>query len=198
MITHISGILEHKDLNYIIVDVQGIGYKIFVSSAVIDQLPAHGEKIKIFTEQIVREDSVSLYGFSRREEKNLFASLLTVSGVGPQSAKGMISNIPLDRLVAGITQGNAELLSSAPGIGQKTAQRIIIELKEKLTKAYGSTFSPIEGKAHGDNTFISDAISALMTLGLNPREAREAVTKLNHEDLKSTEDIIKAALKALG
>jgi len=196
MIAYVSGILEQKELGYIIIDVQGIGYKVFAPASTLDALPAVKQPVKVYTEQIIREDSNSLYGFIRKEERNLFAALLIVNGVGPKAAMSLLSSLPLDKLVAAVTSGNATLLSSAPGIGSKTAQRIIIELKEKLAKTYGESGASTYGEEK-DSMLISDAISALMTLGLNPKEAREAVTKLDTDSLKTTENIIKAALKAL-
>jgi len=199
MISHVAGVLEHKDKNFVTVDVAGVGYKIFAPSSTLDSLPQPGEKVKLYTEQVVREDSLSLYGFISKEERNLFATLLTVSGVGPKGALALISGAPLNKLVAAITQGNVDLLVTVPGIGQKTAQRIIIELKEKLAKTYGLKPAQMTVGISGDTTLISDAMSGLMTLGLTPREAREAITGLKDklEGLKSVEEIIKAALKNL-
>jgi len=200
MISHVAGTLEHKDKDFVTIEVAGVGYKIYAPSSTLDSLPPPGGKVKLFTEQVVREDSVSLYGFALREERNLFTTLLTVNGVGPKGAMALISGIPLDKLVAAITQGNVDLLVTAPGIGQKTAQRIIIELKEKLAKTYGLKPAQLTmGIPGGDTTLISDAMSGLMTLGLTPREAREAITGLKDklDNLKSVEEIIKASLKNL-
>jgi len=198
MISHLVGTMEHKDKDFVTIDVQGVGYKVYVPSSTLDALGKPGEKAKLFTEQIVREDSLSLYGFIRKEERNLFTTLLTVNGVGPKGAMALISGIPLDKLVASIIQGNVDLLVSVPGIGSKTAQRIIIELREKLAKTYGMKPAQMSMGIEGDTTLISDAVSALITLGYSPREARESITALkNLESLKSVEEIIKSALKNL-
>lgn len=196
MIAHVAGILEHIGNNFVIVDVSGVGYKVFVSTSYLNEIGKIGDKVKIFTEQIVREDSVALYGFKTREEKNLFNSLLSVSGIGPKSAMSIVSGVELDRLVAAISQGNTEILSSIPGIGTKTAQRIIIELKEKIGKTYGIKAADMAKGISGDEGIISDSISALITLGYSPREARDAIMKIT-EEVKSVEDAIKKALKFL-
>lgn len=199
MISHISGTLENIDQNSLTIDVGGIGYKVFAPATVLASIPPVGEKIKIYTEQIVREDSITLYGFKTKEEKNLFNSLLNVSGIGPKMAMSIISGLPLDKLVSAISQGNSALLSSVPGIGNKTAQRIIIELKEKIGKAYALESSGGPKGALGEDNIISDAISALMTLGYSPKEARDSILKIDTEKTgaKTVEDIIKVALKNL-
>jgi Holliday junction DNA helicase RuvA len=199
MISHIQGILEHKDKDFVIVDVSGIGYKIYAPSSTLNQLPNPGDKVKIHTEQVVREDSITLYGFILKEERNLFNSLLTVSGVGPKSAMAMIAGIPLDKLVTAIIQGNYSLITSVPGIGSKTAQKIVIDLKEKLAKSYGAKPIELMGGMRGEANLISDALSALITLGYSPREAREAImnSKMDLDKAKSVEEILKVALKTL-
>ena len=197
MISHIEGKLEHKDKDFLIVDVGGIGYKIFAPTSTINQLPPPGDKVKIHTEQVVREDSVTLYGFISKEERNLFNSLMTVSGVGPKSAMAMIAGIPMDRLITAIVQGNYALITSVPGIGSKTAQKIVIDLKEKLAKNFGSRTEEFSGGTKGDTNLIADALSALVTLGYSPKEAREAVMNSKTDGAKSVEEIIKIALKAL-
>jgi Holliday junction DNA helicase RuvA len=199
MISHIQGILEHKDKDFVIVDVSGVGYKIYAPTSTLNQLSNPGDKVKIHTEQVVREDSITLYGFITREERNLFTSLLTVSGVGPKSAMAMIASIPLDKLVTAIIQGNYSLITSVPGIGSKTAQKIVIDLKEKLAKSYGAKPIELTSGMGGETNLISDALSALITLGYSPREAREAImnSKMNLDQAKSVEEILKVALKTL-
>ncbi|HTY13835.1 MAG TPA: Holliday junction branch migration protein RuvA [Candidatus Omnitrophota bacterium] len=199
MIAHISGVLELKDKDFAVIDVSGIGYKVYAPGSTLNNLPAAGSKVKLFTEQVVREDSITLYGFIAKEERNLFNSLLTVSGVGPKSAMSIISSFPLDKLITAIVQGNAALITSVPGIGSKTAQKIIIDLKEKLAKSQGLRPSDLPKGEESASNVISDAISALVTLGYSPREAREAImnSKADLEDAKTVEDVIKVALKNL-
>lgn len=197
MISHLNGIIDHLNKDSIVIDVNGVGYKVFASASFLNEVGNPGDKVKIFTEHIVREDSESLYGFLNKEEKNLFNALLSVSGIGPKTAMTISSAYPMDKLVAAISQGNVDILSSIPGIGIKTAQRIIIELKEKIGKTYGIKASEMAKGIPGEQSLVSDAISALVTLGYSPREARDAILKTNTDSAKTIEDIIKAALKNL-
>ena len=199
MISFLSGILEHTDKNRIIIDVSGIGYEVGVSSAMAATLPKTGQKIKVHTYLKVSQDAMQLFGFNSKEEKNLFMYLISVSGVGPKAAMSLLSAFELNKLVGAITRSDIDLLSSAQGIGKKTAQRIVVELKEKLGKAYsieaGDTgFSIVE-----EDPMIKDAVSALIALGYQAREARQAVFNCG-VDLKSgpqIEHVIKQSLKNL-
>jgi len=199
MISHLVGIIEQIDKDSLVIEVNGIGYKVNASGSLLNEIGSPGDKVKVFTEHIVREDSEALYGFKNKEEKSLFNALLSVSGIGPKTAMTISSSYPMDKLVAAISQGNVELLSSIQGIGTKTAQRIVVELKEKIGKAYGIKLTDMAQGIPGENNMISDAISALITLGYSPREAREAIMKLNADpaSFKNVEDVIKSALKYL-
>ncbi len=198
MISHLNGILEHVDKSHLVIDVGNIGYHVYVSNATLPRLPKIGEKLKLFTLQVVRENDISLYGFLKKQEKSLFSILLGVSGIGPKAGMSIISSFPIDKLVAAIAQGNVDLISTVPGIGKKTAQKLVIELKEKVAKAYAIKPSDMAVGIQGDQPIVSDSISALISLGYSPREARDAILKSGH-DLSSgnVEDIIKQALKAL-
>jgi len=198
MISHLKGILEHIDKAYLVVDVGNVGYQVNISSGTLGRLPKVGEKIHLFITQVVREDDISLYGFLTKEERNLFSLLRTVSGIGPKASMSIISGFPIDKIVAAITQGNVELISSVPGIGKKTAQKLVIELKEKVAKAYAIKPSDMAVGIKGDQPLVQDAISALISLGYSPREARDAILK-GEVDLSSqnVEEIIKSALKSL-
>jgi Holliday junction DNA helicase RuvA len=197
MISHLSGTLEHIDQTHIVIDVNNVGYKVNVPASVLSRLPKPGEKIKLFTIQVVREDNISLYGFLNKEERSLFALFLSVSGIGPKLAMALLSGFPIDRLVSAIAQGDAALLSSISGIGRKTAERIIVELKEKIGKAYAIKPSEMTAGIKGESTLVSDAISALISLGYSPREAREAILRIDAQKFSSVEEIIKDALKGL-
>jgi len=197
MISHLNGTLEHIDKKHVVIDVGGVGYKVNLPTAALFRLPKVGEKIKLFTYQVVREDELSLYGFLTKEERSLFSLLLTVNGVGPKVSLSILSAFPLDRIVAAIAQGNADLISSIPGIGGKTAQKLIIELKEKVAKAYAIKPSEMAGGLPGNATIVADAISALISLGYSPKEAREAIMRVGEGNLNSVEDIVKQALKQL-
>lgn len=195
MISHLEGVLEHIEHNHVVVDVGNVGYHVNVPTSVLSRLPGIGEKIKLYTVQIVREDEISLYGFISREERSLFSLLISVNGVGPKLGLALISGFSLDRLVGAIAQGDVALISSVPGIGRKTAERIVVELKEKIGKAYALKPMELTTGIKGEKTVISDAISALIALGFSPREAREAIVNLNLDGEKSVEEIIREALK---
>jgi Holliday junction DNA helicase RuvA len=199
MISHLKGILEHVDKAHLVVDVGNVGYHVHVASGTLARLPKVGGQVHLYTYQVVREDDISLYGFLTKEERNLFRLLLTVSGVGPKASMSIISAFPIDKVVAAITQANVDLIATVPGIGKKTAQKLVIELKEKVAKAYAIKPSDMTiGMPGGDAPIVSDAISALIALGYSPREARDAILKsgidLNSENV---EDVIKRALKSL-
>ncbi|MFH1542491.1 MAG: Holliday junction branch migration protein RuvA [bacterium] len=198
MISHLNGILEHIDKNYIVVDVGNIGYHVSVPASVLARLPQVGQQVKLYTHQVVREDDISLYGFLTKEERSLFRILLSVSGIGPKVSLTMLSSFPIDQLVTAITQGNVDLISSVPGIGKKTAQKLVIELKDKVAKAYSIKPSEMSLGIPGETPAVSDAISALIALGYSPREARSAIMQ-SGLDLSSTsvEDVIKQTLKNL-
>lgn len=197
MISHINGVLEHVDQSHVVVDVGGVGYKISVPASVLTRLPSTGAKVKLFTIQVVREDDISLYGFLNKEERALFSLFLSVSGIGPKLAMALISGFPLDRLVAAVAQADVALLSSISGIGKKTAERIVVELRDKIGKAYAIKPSEMAIGVKGDQTLVSDSISALIALGYSPREAREAIMRIDASGGKSIEAILKEALKVL-
>lgn len=198
MISHLNGTLEHIDKNHVVVDVNNVGYHINVPTSVLSRLPKVGEIVKFFTYQVVKEDEISLYGFLSKEERSLFSLLLTVNGVGPKASLAILSSFPIDRLVAAITQGNVDLISTVPGIGKKTSQKLVIELKEKVAKAYAIMPSDMAIGIQGDAPVVSDAISALIALGYSPREARDAILKSSIDfSSQDVEGVIKQALKAL-
>lgn len=197
MISHLNGVLEQVEAGRVVVDVGNIGYQVKVPASVLSRLPQIGEKLKLYTIQVVRENDISLYGFINKEERALFSLFLSVSGIGPKLALALIAGFPLDRLVAAVAQGDIELLSSISGIGRKTAERIVVELKEKISKAYAIKPSEMAAGIAGDQNVVSDSISALMALGYSPREAREAILKVKVIDGKTVEEILKEALRAL-
>ncbi|MFH1684138.1 MAG: Holliday junction branch migration protein RuvA [Candidatus Margulisiibacteriota bacterium] len=198
MISHLKGILEHIDKAHLVVDVGNIGYQVKVSSGTLGRLPKVGEKVHLYTYQVVREDDISLYGFLTREERSLFALLLSVSGIGPKASLSIISGFPIGKIVTAITQGDVDLISTVPGIGKKTAQKLVIELKEKVAKAYAIKPADMTIGIKGDQPVISDAISALISLGYSPREARDTILRSGADlSSQSVEDVIKQALKSL-
>jgi Holliday junction DNA helicase RuvA len=199
MITHLIGTLEHVENDHIVIDVAGVGYRVNVPTPLTEELPKIGQKVKVHTYLYVQENALTLYGFQTKEERSLFTLLLTVSGVGPKGALSLLSALRIDQLVVAITKGNVDLLTSTPGIGSKTAQRIIIELKEKIGKAYAIEKGEIIRGLPGEEPILKDAVSALMTLGYSPREARQAILNagIDLTEKIGIEEIIKKALKVL-
>lgn len=199
MISQLSGILDSIETNTITVDVNGVGYKVNIPSSTVAKLPGTGEKIKVYTFQVVRENAIDLYGFLRKEERGIFSMLLSVDGIGPKLAAALLSGIKMEDLVVAIAKGSVDLITSVPGIGLKTAQKIVIDLKEKVGKAYAVATSPQGREIPGESPMIADATSALMTLGYTAKEAREAIMRsgIDLAKVKSAEDIIKQSLRAL-
>lgn len=177
--------------DYVVIDHQGIGYKIFTSGNTMSQMPAMGETVRVFLRQIVREDFIGLYGFHDREELELFEMFLTVSGVGAKSALSLLSIAKPENIKKAIAFEDEALLVRAQGIGKKTAQRIILELRDKFKK---ESLSPLD-KDIQISASQAEATEALMALGYTQNEA-SGVLKTIRGDL-SVEDTIKQALKSL-
>ena len=197
MISHLAGTLEHAEQNHVVIDVNNVGYRVNVPASVLSRLPQIGANLKLYTIQVVREDDISLYGFLNKEERALFALCLSVSGIGPKLALALIAAFPLNKLVTAIAQGDIVLLSSISGIGRKTAERIVLELKEKIGKAYAVNPSEMAVGVKGDQALVADSIAALIALGYSPKEAREAITRTNLDGVSSVEQVLKQALKQL-
>ena len=198
MYAYIKGTLEEKSNNFIVVENNGIGYKIFMSESAIQKLGEKGEKVKIYTYYYVKEDNISLYGFITNEELKMFELLITVSGIGAKSAISILSNIEPSTFALAVITDDVAKIKGLPGIGVKTAQRIILELKDKL-----KTLDAVEVKKENkieivDNKEnIDEAISALMILGYNKKEIEKSIEKLDLSN-KTTEEIIRIGLKELG
>ena len=194
MISYIKGTLAGYGDGWIIVETGGIGYRIFVSSVMLPQLPKIGEDMKIHIHMNVKEDGISLYGFSSAEEQELFHRLLSVSGVGPKGALGFLAQLRPHEVIMAILAGDVQTLCKAPGIGKKTAQRVILELKDKFqtADAVAAEMDMAEGGAALDAR--AEAVEALTALGYSRSEAASAVNKTAREHM-TTEEILKAALR---
>lgn len=201
MLAYIKGILEIKTKGYIVVEAGGLGYKIFMPESTIANTGNIGDKVQIYTFMRVREDDVSLYGFLTNEELRMFELLLSVSGIGAKGALGILSNITPSQFALAVISNDVAILKKVPGIGPKTAQRAILELKDKLKKeqeisiAEGEEASNIEQVIKEDEK-VSEAISALQVLGYSKREIVEALQTIEVVSL-SVEDIIKKGLANL-
>ncbi len=201
MLAYIKGILEIKTKGYIVVEAGGLGYKIFMPESTIANTGNIGDKVQIYTFMRVREDDVSLYGFLTNEELRMFELLLSVGGIGAKGALGILSNITPSQFALAVISNDVAILKKVPGIGPKTAQRAILELKDKLKKeqeisiAEGEETSNIEQVIKEDEK-VSEAISALQVLGYSKREIVEALQTIEVTSL-SVEDIIKKGLANL-
>lgn len=201
MLAYIKGILEIKTKGYIVVEAGGLGYKIFMPESTIANTGNIGDKVQIYTFMRVREDDVSLYGFLTNEELRMFELLLSVSGIGAKGALGILSNITPSQFALAVISNDVAILKKVPGIGPKTAQRAILELKDKLKKeqeisiAEGEETSNIEQVIKEDEK-VSEAINALQVLGYSKREIIEALQTIEVTSL-SVEDIIKKGLANL-
>ena len=198
MFAYIKGSLEVKTNGYIVIDVNGIGYKIFMSETAINKLGAIGEIIKIHTYVRVRKDDISIYGFNTNEELRMFELLLSVSGIGAKSALVILSNVSVSSFALAIINNDINLLKKLPGIGPKTAQRVILELKDKLKKENeivaneNTDISDTINTAIMDDEKIAEATAALKVLGYTGKEIEKALEKVDAN--LSVEDIIRKGL----
>lgn len=189
MIGRLHGKLIEKTPPQVLVDVGGVGYEVDVPMSTFCNLPAEGSEITLLTHFIVREDAQLLYGFATAAERQTFRALIRISGVGPRIALAVLSGMSTQDLADAVEQGNATLLTRVPGIGKKTADRLVLELKGKLA---GNAFAPTGGAA---SAALADILSALMALGYSEREAQASVRALPAEVTVS--EGIRLALKAL-
>ena len=196
MFAYIKGMLDTKTNNYVIVETSGIGYKIFMSLKSIESLGDVGTSVKIYTHYYVREDNISLYGFTSNDELRMFELLLSVSGIGARSAIAMLSEITPSSFALAVISNDVSKLVKIPGIGKKTAARIVLELKDKLkTEETMTENEEIEVAIKEDNK-NSELIAALQVLGYTRKEIDKVLEKMNVDSV-GIEDAIKQALKLL-
>ncbi|MDR2163464.1 MAG: Holliday junction branch migration protein RuvA [Clostridiales Family XIII bacterium] len=195
MISYVHGKLAYKLENSIVIDTGGVGYEIFVPGNSSVLLAKEGEETRVFTVMIVKEDEMSLYGFPDRESVNFFRLLLTVSGVGAKAAMAILSALPVDEAVRAITFGDATLLTRAQGVGKKSAERIILELSDKVGKVPGVPSAAAAGMGADDPK--AEAIEVLLTLGYTRSEAGAAIMGVGEEGLKA-EEYVTLALRSMG
>lgn len=199
MYEYIKGIYKGIYKDYIIVENNGIGYKIFTSGATMSCMPKVDEEVKVYIEQIIRADFMGLYGFDTVEELEMFKLLLSINGVGSKAALSLLSISRINNLRYAIIMGDEKHLCRAPGIGKKTAGRIILELKDKIKKEEGSNIfknsGEFEDTVPSDANNISEALGALLALGYSEKEAELAIKKIDKND--TLENIIKNCLRVL-
>lgn len=200
MYAYIKGRLEYKGNDYIIVEAGGIGYRMYTSLSTLEVIGPVGSEVRVFTHLYVREDVLCLYGFASQEELGMFELLISVSGVGPKAAVSLLSTIAPSKFGLAVISGDTKTLTKAQGIGNKMAQRIILELKDKVKKNLlieaNIGREDILPRNDGETSQISDAVSALMVLGYSLVEANKAVSAVYSDDME-LETIIKHALKYL-
>ena len=199
MYEYIIGRYKGINKDYIIVENNGIGYKIFTSGATMSSMPKVDEEVMLYLEQIVREDFLGLYGFDSKEELEMFKLLISINGVGSKAALSLLSISRINNLRYAIMMGDDKHLCKAPGIGKKTAGRIILELKDKIKKENLAedieSFGDFEDIVSENANNIAEALGALLALGYSEKEAELALKKVDKAD--SLENIIKNCLKVL-
>jgi Holliday junction DNA helicase RuvA len=198
MLAYIKGTLEEKKKDYVVIDVGGLGYKVFMPETSIENIGELGDKVKVHTYYKVREDDISIFGFNTAEELRLFELLISVSGVGAKTAVVMLSTIKPSEFAMAVISNDITKLVKIPGVGKKSAQRIVLELKDKLNKEEG--LGQIESakikEEIQENTNVNEAVSALRVLGFSVKEIESAFEKIDKQE-KTVEDLIKSGLKVL-
>ncbi len=200
MISMIRGRLSWIEENKVEIDTGGIGYEVFVPTSLIPELPPKGSEVELYTHLNVKEDEMSLFGFPTRDELRVFKLLIAVSGIGPKGAIGLLSAMKPDDLRLAVLSDDAKSIAKAPGIGKKTAERLIIELRDKFgrddeVRAFGQELLKSSGPVQND--LRQDTVLALMELGFSTREAYLAVQNLDFEG-QDAGALLKQALKQLG
>ena len=200
MIGRLRGSLAEKQPPHVIINVNGVGYELEVPMTTLYRLPSLGEPVTLHTHLVVREDAHLLYGFSEKRERELFRELIRLNGVGPKLALALMSGFEVDELVRCVQAQDASALVKIPGVGKKTAERLLVELKDRF-KAWESlpSIAPLMMETAAGRPVVTaetDAVSALVSLGFKPQEASRAVSAIAEEGL-SSEDLIRRALKGM-
>lgn len=201
MYAYLKGTLEEITEDAIVVEVGNIGYNIRVSTTAVDLLPGIGSEVKIYTYTMVREDAFMLYGFLSRDDLEIFKKLITVNGIGPKGGLAILSVMNADALRFAIMAGDAKSIAKAPGVGNKTAERVILDLRDKISledTLLGLGEPVVTASAAGggaDNVMKREAIEALVALGYSASDATNAVKRVEVDENSTVEGILKAALK---
>lgn len=197
MIAFLEGILEEKTPSVALMNVNGVGYEVFISLGTYDRLPATGSNCRLLISHQVREDAQLLFGFANKEEKSMFERLITISGIGPKLAISVLSGLTVSELVLAISENDSKRISSVHGIGKKTAERIIIELRDKIDPL--QAFSQVaEGGNGPQGAVLRDTALALESLGFSQDQARKMVQSAYsaHPEATGTEELLRFALKS--
>jgi holliday junction DNA helicase RuvA len=199
MIALLTGRLAFKAPSHLALDVQGVGYEVFIPLSTYYNLPNVQDSLTLSIHTHVREDAIQLFGFSTPQEKDAFVLLLSVSGIGPKSALGILSALPVSDLVSAIQSGDVEKLETVPGIGKKSAGRLVLELKDKLTKLHPALVPSDAQLLKGRDVEFDDALSALTNLGYRTSDAKEALKAAQQSRSGSwtLQELIRESLKKL-
>lgn len=200
MIALLSGKIAYKGITHIVVDTQGVGYRVFIPLTTFYELPEAGEAVTLHIHTSVKEDAINLFGFYTREERELFQLMISVSGIGPKVALNILSGISSPELLEAISTGNLAKLVTIPGIGKKMAERLILELKEKVIKKMAAeSIRPADAKRKLGEAMREDVLSALVNLGYKPGAAKDALDKAVRDagDEPAMDQLLKKALKIL-
>lgn len=194
MISHIEGKLTEKTPTYVVIDCGGVGYAIHISLHTYEQIEP-GERLKLFTHLVIKEDSHTLYGFMQEDERLLFTQLISVSGVGTNTARLMLSSMKPNDIRQAISEGNWALIKTVKGIGEKTAQKVVIDLKNKVHKTEQmGTLAFTSAR----NSKVEEALAALLMLGFSKNEAEKGIMKIKQQNPEySVEELVKQTLKIL-
>lgn len=196
MIYNVRGTLTYTDINYAVVECGGVGFKCFVSMTTLKELPPLGKEANLYTYLAVREDAMDLFGFATHQELDAFKLLITVSGVGPKAAMAVLSVLPPDRLSIAVSSGDVKSIQSAQGVGKKTAERIVLELKDKMLGIAPSNAAAVQGiQAVASNSDAQEAVEVLVSLGFNQSDAATIVGAMDKG--LSVDDMIRKGLKQL-
>ena len=196
MYAYLKGVVADKGANELVLDVGGVGYLLSCSMTTLQETPPIGETMKAYTYFSVREDAMELFGFATPEEKSMFLRLLSVSGVGPKLALSILGAMPLRDLTLAIVTGDAAALSRAPGVGKKTAQRIALELKEKVTESDLEAAPAVAPLPPAQEVAAAEALAALQALGYTPAEAARAVSLVRGQS-DSANELVRLALRGM-
>ncbi len=196
MIALLTGKIAYRSIDHLILDVGGVGYRLLIPLSTFYALPDEGE-VRLYVHTHVKEDAIHLYGFLAAEEKEMFGLLISVSGIGPRLALNILSNIPTLDLKAALGESNLARLSAAPGIGKKTAERLILELREKVKRLGGSPLAVPAAGREASTSPLDDAFSALVNLGYKETQAKKVLESMEIGAETPMEEILKGALKVL-
>lgn len=196
MIYNVRGTLTYTDINYAVVECGGVGFKCFVSMTTLKELPPLGKDANLYTYLAVREDAMDLFGFATQQELDAFKLLISVSGVGPKAAMAVLSVLPPDRLSIAVSSGDVKSIQSAQGVGKKTAERIVLELKDKMLGIAPSNAAAVQSiQAVASNSDAQEAVEVLVSLGFNQSDAATVVGAMDKG--LSVDDMIRKGLKQL-